>query len=79
MTAPNIKRLDSQIIELGEPWLPVHNQALVAVNTRDAKTLRILSAANLDDVFLSTRLHGVNLQATAYSNDKSIQIGLRSR
>ena len=57
MTAPDTKRLDSQTIiskllaELGEPWLPVHQQALEAVKTGDAETLRILSATNLDDSF----------------------------
>ena len=51
------KQLDSQLIiskllaELGEPWLPVHRQALEAVETGDAETLRLLSATNLDDSF----------------------------
>ena len=41
------KKLDPQHIirkllaELGEPWLPVHNQALDAVKTGDAETLRL--------------------------------------
>ena len=49
--------LDPEIIiskllaELGEPWLPVHHQALEAVKAGDAETLRILSAINLDDSF----------------------------
>ena len=37
--------------ELGEPWLPAHNQALEAVKAGDAETLRLLSATNLDDSF----------------------------
>ena len=37
--------------ELGEPWLPAHNQALEAVEASDAETLRRLSATNLDDSF----------------------------
>ena len=51
------KQLDSQLIiskllvELGEPWLPVHKQALKAVEAGDAETLRLLSATNLDDSF----------------------------
>ena len=51
------KQLDSQLIiskllaELGEPWLPVHKQALEAVEAGDAETLRLLSATNLDDSF----------------------------
>ncbi|PZO52487.1 MAG: hypothetical protein DCF15_13640 [Phormidesmis priestleyi] len=54
-TAP--KQLDPQIIisrllaELGEPCLPVHRQALEAVKSGDAETLRLLSATNLDDSF----------------------------
>ena len=57
MTASTPKPLDPQIIihkllaELGEPWLPVHNQALDAVKTGDAETLRLFSATNLDDSF----------------------------
>jgi len=51
------KQLDSQLIigkllaELGEPWLPVHSQALAAVKSGDAEMLRVLSATNLDDSF----------------------------
>lgn len=54
-TAP--KKLNPQLIinkllaELGEPWLPIHDQALKAVKENDAETLRILSATNLDDSF----------------------------
>ena len=57
MTATASKTLDAQTIinkllaELGEPWLPVHQQALEAVKAGDAETLRILSATNLDDSF----------------------------
>ena len=57
MTATTPKKLDSQIIisqllaELGEPWLPVHNQALDAVKAGDAETLRLLTATNLDDSY----------------------------
>ena len=57
MTATVSKTLDAQTIinkllaELGEPWLPVHQQALEAVKAGDAETLRILSATNLDDSF----------------------------
>ena len=45
MTAGN---LDPQLVinkllaELGEPWLPVHHQALEAVEAGDAETLRLL-------------------------------------
>ncbi|KPQ32783.1 MAG: hypothetical protein HLUCCA11_20580 [Phormidesmis priestleyi Ana] len=54
MTAGN---LDPQLVinkllaELGEPWLPVHHQALEAVEAGDAETLRLLSATHLDDSF----------------------------
>ena len=57
MTAATERKLDPQIIiekllaELGEPWLPVHHQALDAVETGDAEKLRLLSATNLDDSF----------------------------
>ena len=57
MTVATEKKLDPQLIiskllaELGEPWLPVHSQALEAVKTGDAETLRLLSATNLDDSF----------------------------
>lgn len=57
MMATTPKQLDSQLIiskllaELGEPWLPVHKQALEAVEAGDAETLRLLSATNLDDSF----------------------------
>lgn len=57
MTATASKTLDAQTIinklltELGEPWLPVHQQALEAVEAGDAETLRLLSATNLDDSF----------------------------
>lgn len=45
------KIIDKLLFELGEPWLPVHQQALEAVKAGDAETLRILSATNLDDSF----------------------------
>jgi hypothetical protein len=57
MAVPNANNLDPQLIiskllaELGEPWLPVHRQALEAVAASNAETLRILSATNLDDSF----------------------------
>jgi hypothetical protein len=57
MTVPNAIDLGPQLIiskllaELGEPWLPVHRQALEAVAADDAETLRVLSATNLDDSF----------------------------
>lgn len=57
MTEALRKELDPQSIiskllaELGEPWLPVHEQALEAVKSGDAETLRFLSATNLDDSF----------------------------
>ena len=57
MTETAKKKLDPQMIleklltELGEPWLPIHHQALKAVQENDADTLRILSATNLDDSF----------------------------
>lgn len=57
MTETAEKKLDPQMIleklltELGEPWLPIHHQALKAVKENDADTLRILSATNLDDSF----------------------------
>ena len=57
MAATTTNELDPQLTiskllaELGEPWLPVHNQALEAVKTGDAETLRLLSATNLDDSF----------------------------
>ena len=57
MMATTPKQLDSQLsiskllTELGEPWLPVHKQALEAVEAGDAETLRLLSATNLDDSF----------------------------
>ena len=57
MTVAAPKKLDPEIIisklltELGEPWLPIHHQALAAVKEADAETLRILSATNLDDSF----------------------------
>ena len=56
MTAES-KKLDPNTIinkllaELGEPWLPVHEQALRAVQENDAEALRLLSATNLDDSF----------------------------
>ena len=43
--------INKLLSELGEPWLPVHEQALEAVNNGDAETLRFLSATNLDDSF----------------------------
>jgi len=43
--------LEKLLTELGEPWLPIHHQALKAVKENDADTLRILSATNLDDSF----------------------------
>ena len=52
MSTAKPKKLDSQTIinkllsELGEPWLPVHHQALEAVKAEDAETLRLLSATN---------------------------------
>ncbi|PZO58537.1 MAG: hypothetical protein DCF15_05375 [Phormidesmis priestleyi] len=57
MTIATEKKLDPQLIinklltELGEPWLPVHQQALKAVKSGDAEALRLLSATNLDDSF----------------------------
>lgn len=57
MTVATPKKLDSTAIinkllsELGAPWLPVHEQALKAVQENDAETLRLLSATNLDDSF----------------------------
>lgn len=57
MTVSVERKLDPQLIttkllsELGEPWLPVHHQALEAVEAGDAETLRFLSATNLDDSF----------------------------
>lgn len=57
MTEALRKELDPQSIiskllaELGKPWLPVHEQALEAVKSGDAETLRFLSATNLDDSF----------------------------
>ena len=57
MAEPSQQKLDPQLIirkllaELGEPWLPVHKQALEAVESGDAETLRLLSATNLDDSF----------------------------
>lgn len=53
----DISKADPQTIinklleELGEPWLPIHEQALAAVETNDAETLRFLAATNLDDSF----------------------------
>ncbi|MEL6351579.1 MAG: hypothetical protein AAFR58_07435 [Cyanobacteria bacterium J06627_28] len=57
MIATTPKELDPQVIisklltELGEPWLPIHHQALVAVKDGEANTLRFLTATNLDDSF----------------------------
>ena len=56
MTAESKKIDPSAVInkllaELGAPWLPVHEQALKAVQENDAETLRLLSATNLDDSF----------------------------
>lgn len=57
MSATEPRKLDPQIIiskllrELGEPWLPIHEKALKAVQESDAETLRFLSATNLDDSF----------------------------
>ena len=57
MTATVPQKLDPQAVitkllaELGEPWLPIHEKALKAVQESDAETLRILSATNLDDSF----------------------------
>lgn len=57
MTATTPRKLDPQVIisklltELGEPWLPIHEQALEAVKEDDAQTLRFLSATNLGDSF----------------------------
>lgn len=57
MTATKSKTLDPQTVitalldELGEPWLPVHQEALKAVQKGDAEALRFLSATNLDDSF----------------------------
>lgn len=57
MAVTTAGNLDPQLVirkllaELGEPWLPVHNQALDAVKAGDAKTLRLLSATNLDDSY----------------------------
>ncbi|MEO1396454.1 MAG: hypothetical protein AAFV90_26495 [Cyanobacteria bacterium J06634_5] len=57
MTKATQGKLDAQVIinkllnELGEPWLPIHEQALKAVHESDAATLRFLSATNLDDSF----------------------------
>ncbi|PZO10718.1 MAG: hypothetical protein DCF25_20355 [Leptolyngbya foveolarum] len=51
------KKLDPQTIiskliaELGEPWLPVHEHALRAVQEGNTETSRLLSATNLDDSF----------------------------
>ena len=43
--------INKLLAELGEPWLPVHEQALKAVQENDAETLRLLSATNLEDSF----------------------------
>ena len=57
MSTATADNLDPQLVitkllaELGESWLPVHDQALEAVKTGDAETLRLLSATNLDDSF----------------------------
>ena len=57
MTMTEKKNMNPQTIitkllaELGEPWLPVHEQALETVNANDAETLRLLSATNLGDSF----------------------------
>lgn len=57
MTVTTPKRLDPNVVinkllsELGDPWLPVHEKALTAVQGNDAETLRLLSATNLDDSF----------------------------
>jgi hypothetical protein len=57
MAMPPISNLDPQLIiskllaELGDPWLPVHSQALEAIAADDAETLRVLSATHLDDSF----------------------------
>jgi hypothetical protein len=57
MAVLNAMDLDPQLIiskllaELGEPWLPVHSQALEAVAADDAETLCILPATHLDDSF----------------------------
>lgn len=50
MTTPDKKSLNPQtvisklLVELGESWLPVHEQALEAVEAGDTETLRLLSA-----------------------------------
>ena len=57
MPTSKTSELDPQYVinrlltELGEPWLPVHSQALEAVEAGDAETLRLLLATNLDDSF----------------------------
>jgi hypothetical protein len=54
MVASNLDHkiiINKLLAELGEPWLPVHSQALEAVAADDAETLRVLSATNLDDSF----------------------------
>ncbi|MEL6554879.1 MAG: hypothetical protein AAFQ63_15650 [Cyanobacteria bacterium J06621_11] len=54
MTAPASKELDPQVIisklltELGEPWLPIHHQALAAVKEGDATTLRLLTPSEFE-------------------------------